>query len=171
MDESNFLEETRNCETGSPNSRRRSKIFSLRIRSFTTSRFISRCRWSDKWLLVHVRKLHIPPSRWIQSQNFTRRDKNHSLFHWSTLTSPEQQVMQEKPHRWLLEYRWIKMFVIFLDRFHSVYSIKWETSRWIYVVQRETDKTASDIQARSFMARTLDEAGKKCWAEGEAKMV
>ena len=34
----------------------------------------------------------------------------------------------------------------------------------------ETDKTASDIQARSFMARTLDEIGKKCQAEGEAEM-
>ena len=29
------------------------------------------------------------------------------------------------------------------------------------MVQGETDKTASDIQARSFMARTLDEIGKK----------
>ena len=38
------------------------------------------------------------------------------------------------------------------------------------MVRRETDKTASDIQARSFMARNLDEIGKKCQAEGEAKM-
>ena len=35
---------------------------------FTTSRLISGCRWSDKRLLVHVGKLHIPPSRWTQSQ-------------------------------------------------------------------------------------------------------
>ena len=34
-------------------------------------------------------------------------------------------------------------------------------SRRIYVVRGETDKTASDIQARSFMARTLEEIGKK----------
>ena len=40
------------------------------------------------------------------------------------------------------------------------------TSRRIYVVQGETDKTASDIQARA-----LDEIGKKCLAEREAKMV
>ena len=32
----------------------------------------------------------------------------------------------------------------------------------------ETDKTASDIQARSFMARTLERIGKKCKAEGQA---
>ena len=36
---------------------------------------------------------------------------------------------------------------------------------------RETDKKAANIQARSFMARTLDEIGKKCPAEGEAKVV
>ena len=40
-----------------------------------------------------------------------------------------------------------------------------------YVVQGETDKKAANIQARSFMARTLDEIGKKCPAEGEAKVV
>ena len=34
----------------------------------------------------------------------------------------------------------------------------------------ETDKTAVNIQARLFMARTLDEIGKKCQAEREAKM-
>ena len=44
--------------------------FSWRIRriSSTTSRLTSGCRWSDAWFLVHVRKLHIPPSRWTQSQ-------------------------------------------------------------------------------------------------------
>ena len=40
-----------------------------------------------------------------------------------------------------------------------------------YVVQGETDKTAGNIQARSFMARALDEIGKKYQAEGEAQMV
>ena len=54
-----------------------------------------------------------------------------------------------------------------MDRFHSVYSIGRETSERIYVVGCETDKTASDIQARSFMARTLDEIGKKCLVEGD----
>ena len=36
--------------------------------------------------------------------------------------------------------------------------------------ERLTRKTAY-IQARSFMARTLEENGKECQAEGEAKMV
>ena len=61
--------------------------------------------------------------------------------------------------------RIIKRFVCFLDRFHSVYNIR------IYVVRGKTDKTAVDIQARSFMARTLDQNGKKCSAGGEAKVV
>ena len=46
--------------------------------------------------------------------------------------------------------------------------IRWETSKQIFVVRVETDKAASDIQARSFMARTLERIGKKCLAEGEA---
>ena len=59
----------------------------------------------------------------------------------------------------------------FLDRFHSVYSIRRETSRRIFMVQEETDKTAVNIQARSFVDRALDKIGKKCLAEGEAKVV
>ena len=39
------------------------------------------------------------------------------------------------------------------------------------MVRGEADKKAADIQARLFMARTLDEVGKKCSAEGEAKVV
>ena len=35
----------------------------------------------------------------------------------------------------------------------------------------EINKKAADIQARSFMARTLGENGKECQAEGEAKVV
>ena len=78
-------------DTASTNSRRKSHWFSLRIRrvSSTTSRLVSVCRWSDKWLLVHVRKLHFPSSRWTKESNFTRREKNHSLFHWFTLMYPE----------------------------------------------------------------------------------
>ena len=47
------------------------------------------CQWSDKWFLVHVRKLHKPPSRWTQSQTLLAERRIISPFHWSTLTSPE----------------------------------------------------------------------------------
>ena len=54
----------------------------------------------------------------------------------------------------------------------SLSLLHWKkTSRWIYVVRGETDKKAANIQARSFMARTLGENGKECQADGEAKVV
>ena len=71
-------------------------------------------------------------------------------------------------HPWLLEYRWIKRFVWFLVRFHTIYSIGWKSSRRIYVVRGEIDKTAGNIQARSSLSRALDKVGKKCQTE-EAK--
>ena len=160
--------ENTHLDTGAPTSRRKSKGFSWRIRrvSSTTSRFTSGCRWSDKWLLVHVRKLHIPPSRCTQSQTLLaeRRIIPYSTeVRWRFQNYTHEFGCQAgETHRWLLEYRWIKRFVWFLDRFHSIYSIRWETSRRIYVIRWETDKTASDIQARIFVARTLDEIGKKC---------
>ena len=43
-----------------------------------------------------------------------------------------------------------------------------KTSRQIYAVREETDKTASDIQTRSSMARTLERNVKERQAEGEA---
>ena len=39
------------------------------------------------------------------------------------------------------------------------------------MVLGETDKTAVNIQARPFMARTLEINGKACQAEGKAKVV
>ena len=42
-----------------------------------------------------------------------------------------------------------------MDRLHSVYSIGRETSRRIYVVRGETDKTAGNIQARFFLCPEL----------------
>ena len=76
-----------------------------------------------------------------------------------------------KTDRLLLECRWVKRLLGSLDRLHSIYSVGRKTSRRIYVVRVETDKTAVNIQARSFMARTLEDKGKECQAEGEAKVV
>ena len=76
-------------DTASTNSRRESHWFSWRIRrvSSTTSRLISGCRWSDKWQETSYTAITLNPE-----SNFTRREKNHSLFHWSTLTTPETFV-------------------------------------------------------------------------------
>ena len=78
--------------TGAPTSRKRSDRFSRRIRRVSTSvtsRLISGCPWSDKWLLVHVRKLHIPPSRWTQSQTLLAERRIISFSTEIQLTSPE----------------------------------------------------------------------------------
>ena len=39
------------------------------------------------------------------------------------------------------------------------------------MVGGETDKETADIQARSSLARALEVNGKKCQAEGDAKVV
>ena len=154
--------ENTHFDTGTPNSRRKSQSFSWRIRrvSSTTSRLTSGCGWSDKWLLVHVRKLHIPPWRWTQSQTLLAERRiipySTEIFWRIQNYKNEFGCHARTPHRWPLEYRWTKRFVWFLDRFHSVYSIGRETSRRIYVVRGETDTTAGNVQARSFMARALD---------------
>ena len=123
-------------DMGPPNSRKKSKRFSWRIRrvsTSTTSRLTSGCQWCTKWFLVRFRKLHKPPSRWIQSQTSLaeRRIIPYSTeIHWR-LQNYEYKLgcYARMPHRWLLEYRWIKRFVWFLDKFHPVSSIKWEASR------------------------------------------
>ena len=121
--------ENTHLDTGPPNARRRSKGFSWRIRrvSFANSWLISRCRWSDERFLVHVRKLHIPPSRWTQSQTFLaeRRIIPYSTkIHWRLQNySYKLGCYARTLHRRLLEHRWVKRFVWFLDRFHSVYLI------------------------------------------------
>ena len=55
--------------------------------------------------------------------------------------------------------------------FHSSYSIGGKTSRRTNVVRGEINEKTGDIQATSFMARTLGQNGKGCPAEGEAEVV
>ena len=76
-------------DTAATNSRRGSHWLSWRSRrvSSTTSWLTSGCRWSNKRLLVHVGKLHIPPSRWTQSQtSFAERGiiPHSTEVHWFT---------------------------------------------------------------------------------------
>ena len=48
---------------------------------------------------------------------------------------------------------------------------KKKTSLRIYVVRWQINEKTADIQAKSFMARTLAVNGKECQPEGEAKVV
>ena len=132
-------------------------------------------RWSDKWFLVHVGKLHFPPSRWTKGQTLLaeRRIIPYSTeVHWRIQNySYEFGCQARETHRWWLEYRWVKRSVWFLDRFHTIYSIGRKSSWRIYMVRGEINEKTAYIQARSFMARTLEVNGIACKAEGEAKVV
>ena len=126
-------------------------------------------------ILVHDRKLHMPPTRWTQSQTLLaeRRIITHSTkIHWRHQNySNELGCQARASHRWWLECRRSKRFVWFLDRFHSIYSIGRKTSRRICVVRVEIAEQTADIQARLSVARTLGENGKEWQAEGEAIVV
>ena len=77
-----------------------------------------------------------------------------------------------------MEYRWVKRIDLILGQLAS-FSCKSllgphiSRQRRISLVWIETDKTAVKPVQESdqIMARTLDEIGKKCPAEGEAKAV
>ena len=133
-------------DTASTNSRWESHWLSWRIRrvSSTTSWRTSGCRWSDKRLLVHCGKLHIPPSRWTQSQTLLApREESFPIplkyIDVSRTTHTNLDVKQEKriDDYWNIDGS-IDLSESFLDMFHSVYSVMWETSSWIHVV-RERD--------------------------------
>ena len=84
--------ENTHFDTGTPNSGRKSKGFSWRIRrvsTSTTSRLTSGCRWSTKWFFGPCQETSYTAITLNQESNFARREKNQSLFHWNTLTSPE----------------------------------------------------------------------------------
>ena len=128
-------------DTGTSNSRRKSRRFSWWIRrvSSTTSRLISGFRWRDKWFLVHVRKLHMPPSRCTKSQTLLAETR---IISYSTETqwriqnfSYELGCQAREAHWWLLQYRWVTRLVRSLDKFHTIYSIGRKTSKRICVVR------------------------------------
>ena len=116
--------------------------------SSTTSWLISGCRWSDEWFLVHVRKLHVSAITLNQESNFTRREEESfpvPLKYIGRIQnySYEFGCQARATHRWLLEYRWVKRYVWFLDRFHSVYSTRWKSSWRIFVVRVEINEKNS----------------------------
>ena len=94
--------ENTHLDTGTPISRRKSRRFSWRIRrvSSTSSRLSSGCRWSDKWLLVHFRTLHIPPSRWTRVNLYSPREESFpdqlKYIDVSRTTHTNLDVKQEK---------------------------------------------------------------------------
>ena len=162
MDESNLLEEIRNWDTQ----------FEEKVKEI----FLENQKGLFHNLKTHFR---MPVRLWMNfcpcqetshtaitsnpESNFTRREQNHSLFHWNTLTSPENlDVMQE---RRIDDYWNIDGSRDLSDSwtgFTQVYSILWESSRRMYVVRGRLTKRQFNIQVRSYMARSLERISKKC---------
>ena len=154
-------------DAGTSDSRRRSRRFSWRIRrvslpplhdSFPASGEAMNDFWSMPGTFIfrhHVEprvKLHSPWKEWF-------------LVPLKTLTSPELRIQT-----WVicmnaastsLEHRCVIRFVWFLDRF-SLSLLFWN---------KPPDGSLGSGRDWLSMARTLDEIGKGCPAEGEAKVV
>ena len=56
----------------------------------------------------------------------------------------------------LLECWWRERIVRYVDWFHKIHFIEWETTWWISTVREETDEKANDLQARQIMARNVE---------------
>ena len=146
-------------------SRRKSPRFIWSIERVSTnnvfSRLISGCRCSTRWFLVHLRSLHIPPSRWTMSQTLHAEGRIISYsteIYWRHQShSYNLGCNAGKPHRWWLEHRWSKRFVRSMDRFHTIHLIEKQASRRIHVVrERLTNETGRNIQTSSFVAQNLE---------------
>ena len=107
--------------------------------------------------------------------SFTRREKNHSLFHWNTLTYPELLIQT-----WMsglnaasttIGTSMYQEICLLLDRFHPVYSFRRETSRRIYVVHRRLTRRQLTSRPDHLWQELWEKMGKKCQAEGQAKVV
>ena len=153
-------------DTAASNSRRMSRWFSWRITrvSFTTSWLISGCLWSDKWLLVHVRKLHIPPSRWTTSQTLLAEI---GIIPYSTESkwrlqnySYEFGCQARETHRWIMEYRWVSRLVWSMDRFHLIYSFGRKTSKRTCVVRCEINEKNSWHPGQNLWPELWEKMGK-----------
>ena len=96
--------------------------------------------------------------------NFTRREKNHSLFHWSTLMSPELLI-----RIWMSSYKNALMIIgtlmaletcLILGRFHTICFTRWKSSWRMCLVRGETNEKTAYIQARSSVVRVIKSMGK-----------
>ena len=144
------------------NSRRKSSWFSWRIRgvSSTTSRLTSGCRWSNKRLLVHVRKLHLPPSRGTQSQ--TVHAKRRIISYSAEVHRRYQNdtyvdgCLVGKANWWLLELWWRSSIVGCMDRFHQVHFVERKATWRMDMVWWETDEETYNLSSWQCMARCVD---------------
>ena len=106
--------------------------------------------------------------------NFTRREKNHSLFHWNTLTSPELLI-----RIWMLCKRSALMIIGISMGLETCQILGQVSHKLLYWKKNlptdlcgpgEINKKTAYIQARSSMARALDENWEEMlsWRRGKS---
>ena len=107
--------------------------------------------WSKKRFLVHFRELHLPSSRWTESQTARAERRiipNSTTIHWRDQSDKYDLGCDAwTPHRRVLEYRRKPRPIRFVDWGHTIHHIGRRTSRWVYMVRGATDEETNDIQA------------------------
>ena len=157
--------ETTHLNQGSSLTRRGTRNFSRRIRQTLFSNPTSRSllHWMMRKLKMIsglLRKISFVAITWNPESTCTCRTKNHSLFHWNTLTLPELPIQL---------CMWCRRKILTITgtlmatencRMHGQVSrdslFKWEATWWIYMVQRETDEATNDLKTRQCVARCVE---------------
>ena len=148
MEQSNSLEEIRFWEhppkSGIAQTEEKNKEISQKNQTGLHHhlRLIARWWWSKKGFLVHFRKLHLPSSRWTESQ--TVRAERWIISNSTTIHLRGQDYKYDlgcdawTPHRRLLECGRGPRSIRFVDGFHMVHQFECKTSTWRRLTKKQT---------------------------------
>ena len=115
---------------------------------------------AQKRFLVYYGRLHLPSSRWTQSQtvharrkNISKSDEAHRRYHNNTHVT---WCIVGKTDWWSLERGWRSWIVKCVDRLHKIHFVERKVTWRIYMVEGETDEETNDLKTRRCMARFVD---------------
>ena len=148
----------KNIPSGQPGPRRRTRksFWRIMVVFTTTSRLIAGWWWCKKWFLVHVWELHVPSSRWTESQ--TSHAERRIIPYFTTIHWRDQNNKHDLGcHAWTPHGRWLEYRrKPFVDWVHTIHHIGRKTSRWIFVVQVAVDEGTNDIHVWLLVAREME---------------
>ena len=152
MQQSNYLEEIRFWEHPPwSGQRRRTRKCSRRIRRVlfhSISRLIAGWRRGKIWFLVKFRELHLPSSRWTQSQTVRAERRiipNSITIYWRGQNYKYDLRCDAWAPHWRLECRRGPRSIRYIDGFHTVHHIGWKTSRRVYLTKNQTTSRPDDV--------------------------
>ena len=167
MDESHFLEEIRKWEHppwyGIDQFKEKVTLIFLENQKGLFHNLKTRFRMPMKQLMISgpCQETSYTAITLNLESNFTRREKIHSLFHWSTLMSPELHIriwMSSKRNASMIIG--ISMICLILGQV-SLNLLYWKKNLQTDICgPGGINETTAYIQIRSFMVRTLGENGK-----------